>query len=465
MALHNSLEGAGSVTWWGFSPALDLLVPPGNISIGGSIREITEDKALSQTINILLVGSGDSRHVLKTVAGLRQSSHSKTQLHVYIIENNLELIGRHLLFLTLAFEPPERMGLQEKAETFLELFGNSLIRSPTANYLQEVSHWLIQFVTESDLQEGRLPSVDLSALRFKERDQLEGIFKFWCHPDPRSFQIHRMWDVRLRQYLDSRYDFRQGAFDWDLTMKLHQRGAQMVSKAEYMRWRETGVAFELREGLYDTANRSLASGLLLKRNGERVPVRGYWGDIVSSPYISFGIETDNENLKQTANGLPTKTAQDVSLYNLQTILKDLVPKKEAEESEPSVSGEEATQRDGGGSAASLDSKNHSSSLQSQFSIHFLPLNCLDKLAEKNCYNQLFNIMYFSCSMIHQLKPALRRTAAPGASLIVEMARYILDVHKDQAAGLLPRVNELAKEAGFTPTVNNETIACFELREP
>uniref|UniRef100_A0A8C4SAP8 Dynein axonemal assembly factor 3 n=1 Tax=Erpetoichthys calabaricus TaxID=27687 RepID=A0A8C4SAP8_ERPCA len=377
MALHNSLEGAGSVTWWGFSPALNLLVPSGNISVGGSIREITEDKALSQTINILLVGSGDPRHVLKTVAGLRQSSHSKTKLHVYIVENNLELIGRHLLFLTLAFEPPDRMGLQEKAETFLELFGNSLIRSQTANYLQEVSRRLIQFVTESDLQEGRLPSVDLSALRFKERDQLEGIFKFWCHPDPRSFQIHRMWDVRVRQYLENRYDFRQGAFDWDLTMKLHHRGAQMVSKPEYMRWRETGVAFELREGLYDTANRSLASGLLLKRSGERVPVRGYWGDIVSSPYISFGIETDNENLKKTANGLPTKTAQDVSLYNLQTILKDLVPKKDAEESEPSVIGEEATQGDGEGSAAALDPENHSSSLQSQFSIHFLPLNCLD----------------------------------------------------------------------------------------
>lgn len=31
-------------------------------------------------------------------------------------------------------------------------------------------------------------------------------------------------------------------------------------------------------------------------------MRGYWGDIVSSPYLSFGIETDDESLLKTQNG-------------------------------------------------------------------------------------------------------------------------------------------------------------------
>lgn len=36
--------------------------------------------------------------------------------------------------------------------------------------------------------------------------------------------------------------------------------------------------------------------------GRKVAVRGYWGDIVSSPYLSFGIETDDQSLLKTHNG-------------------------------------------------------------------------------------------------------------------------------------------------------------------
>ena len=31
-------------------------------------------------------------------------------------------------------------------------------------------------------------------------------------------------------------------------------------------------------------------------------VRGYWGDIVSSPYLAFGIDTDDKSLLKTQNG-------------------------------------------------------------------------------------------------------------------------------------------------------------------
>lgn len=42
------------------------------------------------------------------------------------------------------------------------------------------------------------------------------------------------------------------------------------------------------------------------QRGDKVAVRGYWGDIVSSPYLSFGIETDNKTLMKTQNGQHTK---------------------------------------------------------------------------------------------------------------------------------------------------------------
>lgn len=82
-------------------------------------------------------------------------------------------------------------------------------------------------------------------------------------------------------------------------------------------------------------------------------VRGYWGDIVSSPYLAFGIETDDQSLLKTQNGQHVKvkctlvviekfgcahtgkhpnvcffsshmqTAQDISLANVQALFQAL----------------------------------------------------------------------------------------------------------------------------------------------
>lgn len=38
------------------------------------------------------------------------------------------------------------------------------------------------------------------------------------------------------------------------------------------------------------------------QRGNKVAVRGYWGDIVSSPYLAFGIDTDDKSLLKTQNG-------------------------------------------------------------------------------------------------------------------------------------------------------------------
>ena len=101
-----SAEGYGSVCWWGFSPAHDLLAanPPRHDELPGEWENVdcfyqpykflvmcvgcfffcfvlgyTE----GQSVNILLVGCGDLRHVLQTVARARQ--HTSATLHVSTI--------------------------------------------------------------------------------------------------------------------------------------------------------------------------------------------------------------------------------------------------------------------------------------------------------------------------------------------------------------------------------------------
>lgn len=38
------------------------------------------------------------------------------------------------------------------------------------------------------------------------------------------------------------------------------------------------------------------------QRGDKVAVSGYWGDIVSSPYLAFGVEADDKSLLKTQNG-------------------------------------------------------------------------------------------------------------------------------------------------------------------
>lgn len=134
-----------------------------------------------------------------------------------------------MLFLHLALESPLNLGLQEKTDAFLELFGNSLLRPQTRDYLTRFSNLAIRLVTDVDFAAHKFPAIDLSALKFKERDFLEAILKFWREADVTKFPVHDLWDGRNRQYLETRYDHRKNVFDWDYNMKLTVKDAKVIN--------------------------------------------------------------------------------------------------------------------------------------------------------------------------------------------------------------------------------------------
>lgn len=47
--------------------------------------------------------------------------------------------------------------------------------------------------------------------------------------------------------------------------------------------------------------------------------RGYWGDIIGSPYLAFGIESENKDLFKKSNGVYTKVCSTgvLILYTVQ----------------------------------------------------------------------------------------------------------------------------------------------------
>lgn len=464
MSAGRTVEGAGCVTWWGFGPARDLL------------NSDTHRVRPHGELNVLLVGSGDPRHILKTITGL---THSDT-LHVWVIENSMEVVARQLLLLYLSLLPPEKMSLHKKTEVFLEVFGNSEIRKETEESVKQAAAQLSISITDSLSTDSLSHScLDTSLLKFKERDELVRIFKLWERPPSAPASVSKVWDARVRQHLGSRYDSRQGAFDWDLNMKLHQRGCGVINKHQYAKWRETGVAFEMREGLYQTANQSLLSTRVFNHRGNGVALRGYWGDIVSSPYLSFGIETENKELLKTQNNHYVKTAQDISEVNVLELFECLAARGRSplNEDPPNTSSsccqstesrktEENSQSDP--SASQTQPVEHSPAQELDLlnvngvKVSFLSPDSLSKLPLKSKYRNLFNTIFCSASMVHQLDSALREIAAPDAALVIELATFLLDLSKEQVSGFAVKVNEIAEESGFTPAhdQNSDKYAVF-----
>ena len=89
----------------------------------------------------------------------------------------------------------------------------------------------------------------------------------------------------------------------DYNMRLVDRGGGCISSLEYKDFRSTGNAFnfneeetqeddaEKAEGL---PNNSLISSLVTHRDGDRLSRRGYWGDIITGPFITYGFDYKKE---------------------------------------------------------------------------------------------------------------------------------------------------------------------------
>lgn len=460
-------DGFGAITWWGFSPALDLQESCQLLTSQLENLKVSEENKTTEQekYNILIIGTGDCRHILKTIAHTWR--HSKKTLNIYVVENNLEIYGRDLLLLSIALEPKDRLGLQEKTELFLELFGNSLVRPQASEYLQQKSSEFIRMITDSDYLEAFLPLVDFSQLKFKERDQLESIFKFWRNTDPKLFDICQHWEERLRHYFTTRYDSRHNIFDWDYNMKLSKK-ASIINSHEYKSWREQGVAFELRsDSTYEVSNRSLASGLIIKKDGERFARRGYWGDIINSPYLAFGIESEEESLFKTSNGQHVKTATHVSEFNVTALMHEIMtgqkyvlPKtgEKKKEKKGKATLEEVTEEEKEPEEREEVKEKEDIIPQSRdymnfpgVKVYFLPINSVPDLPKKSKYNKLFDIIYFSNSMVHLLTPEVKEIFADEAIVIAETTKFMLDLKPEQMQEYLKKITSMAQSAGCKTT--------------
>ncbi|KER29584.1 hypothetical protein X801_00228 [Opisthorchis viverrini] len=64
-------EALGNIAWWGFTPAVDLLA---SYTKCFDSRLPINDAFPADQVNVLLVGGGDSRHILQTMANVAADS-------------------------------------------------------------------------------------------------------------------------------------------------------------------------------------------------------------------------------------------------------------------------------------------------------------------------------------------------------------------------------------------------------
>jgi hypothetical protein len=107
-------------------------------------------------------------------------------------------------------------------------------------------------------------------------------------------------------------------FDLDHQLRLVDRGGGLVSLKEYREWRSLGNAY-----IWDTGeekrtgnNPTLLSSIVTRTAAsQRTSNRGYWGDVVTGPFLPFGIElgkkvvSHNLRFLQRISSVPVRLRQ------------------------------------------------------------------------------------------------------------------------------------------------------------
>jgi dynein assembly factor 3 len=494
-----ALQGMGSAVFWGFTPAVDL-----QAATGSAAAAPAEDEPL----RILVAGEGDARNILKTIALHRR--HTARKLEFYVVERRLEHTARQMLLFHIAMD--ESLPLRERELLFLEVFGNCLLRGKTADYVESAAAELISLVTAGGAKWDGVLRVD--SMKHKERDELEDVFKTWSQSVP--FDIEHYRDERLRVLYGTRYDSRKNVLDWDYHMKMVKM-ASVIHPWEYRDWRQLGNAFTIRDRLVNlpdatVPNRTLAASDERRERGRSVLRRGFWGDIMNSPYVAFGVECNEPKLFAIANRSHKHNSQDVSEYSVISMLHELEsgervesmekaialgatgisneplpepePEPEPEGQSPEAVEEGTTLEDVTDSQTELEPEPEPEPKQEPepkadegilkgvleaagVTLHFMH-GSVETALKKAKYKNTFDLAYVSSSYAHEIShEVLQGTLKPGSRFITETCRFVLELTPEQRQAYEQKVSELCVAAGWerqAPPARNETeSAGFEAK--
>eukprot|EP00644_Phytophthora_capsici_P007632 jgi/Phyca11/127785/e_gw1.72.87.1 len=382
-------------------------------------------------INVLLVGPGDVRHVLATIARRRRWEVHRP-VHIYIFERAIEALARDLLLLQVALDAD--VPLRQRCNLFLEIFGNTRVQERTSAYIEEQAKMLVDLIYN---ERGPLADlVDLSHLKMRTHDDLIDSFRSWFQSV--QFDVDTLRDHRLRHYYEVRYDYRDNLIDWDYTMKLKKiENASVIHIRQYRNWRSSGVAFEFGDQTYTVPNRTMAAYTEAKKKHHgSVLCRGLWTDIILSPYISFGVHSEMCNKfvellfeihnKGTGVEQNRHNTVEIAVYNVLSYLYEIET----------------------GTKYQMEK--------------IVPLTGkIEDIFSKKRYSSLFDYVFVSSQQCHVLQPSedveqqatakFTRILKEGATVDIESSVFMLPLQEQQRVLYVTKLEEWTAHHSLQPT--------------
>ncbi|XP_049867195.1 dynein axonemal assembly factor 3 homolog [Pectinophora gossypiella] len=428
--------------FWGVSPALDL-----------QQEYLNHGDENAYELNFLVIGGCDARHLLKTLAQAHR--HTRRYMNLFVVDGCTELVARQLLLVSLALERTTRCGLLEKTRQFIEIYGNLLLRPSTSRYLIAKGRQLVGMVTNPDYMNCLLPCVSIEQMKYRERDYMENLYNFWTTGNTNQFNAVELWEHRLRMSLAMRYDCRAGVFDWDYHMRLKEV-ASAICVQEYKHYREHGVAFTWLETEVCRPNVSLAAGVY--KCGDRYLHRGYLGDMVTSPYIGYGLDCEDKDMLKNSNGVNYKRSTDLTERNVMRMLYELEHREKFDVEAMSLdtqqnlgmvvlSNIDAKISESGPEVPLLLREDRETYIPMDYGkIHFLSLSALEHYPHKPHFQGLFHGVFVGQNMLGRVKPSVWSMARDDAIVIMETRKYVVELKREDVKAFGDQIKQAATAA-------------------
>ncbi|XP_059048761.1 dynein axonemal assembly factor 3 [Achroia grisella] len=425
--------------FWGISPALDL-----------QEEYLKHGDGNAYELNFLVIGGCDGRHLMKTLA--QAYRHTRRYMNLFVIDGCPELIARQLLLISLGLERTTRCGLLEKTRRFLEVYGNILLRPPTSRYVIAKARQLVSMITNPEYMNGLLPYISVEQMKYREKDYMENLLNFWTTGNTNQFNACELWEHRVRHNLGLRYDNRAGVYDWDYHMRIKEIASQICVQ-EYKHFREHGISFTWLETEVCRPNVSLAAGVY--KCGDRYLHRGYLGDMVTSPYISYGLDCEDKDMLKSSHGVNYKRATDISERNVMRMLYELEYKQKFDATAMNI---DMQQNLGMVVMSELDAKISESRPEAPLllredrdtyididygKIHFLSLSALDHYPHKPQFQGLFHGVFVGNNILPRIKPSIWSMARDDAIVIMESRKYMVDLKRDDVKAFGDQIQQAA----------------------
>ncbi|XP_057337778.1 dynein axonemal assembly factor 3 homolog [Microplitis mediator] len=436
---------------WGHSPPLDF-------QNENYIKKNSDD---NEPLEILTVGSKDPRHIIKTLAS--SSVNPRQFINFHVVESSLEPIARSILLLHICLQ--KDLGLQVASRYYLEVLGNTLLTPATAKYLTKTIYQLISVITQTT----PCPWISIETLKYKDKDLIEAIFKFWVRAICEGVPVVKYWDQRIRKLLGTRYDYRDGAFDWDFHMILKEKNIPHLTAQEYRFWRNNGIAFTWLETEPARSNPTLISNVTPYKQG--FIHSAYAGDITNGPYLTFDAEEADDKKKLRATD--AAEGQIIKLF-YQIRMQELCPDDiiAAHRDKSVLNGTLVTEM------PDIDIEQESwvvkKSDKSEFSswidvpqakVIYHSASSFIKYKNKREWLDKFDVVFVAHNMINHLeniKPLMKENGV----LIVESRRFLVEARKKELEEFANELKKIADEIGikllepFNP--NDDNFARFVL---